>query len=153
MITYQVDSVEDVLNDLPKDTFSNHYEEVDYNTGVMELDPDFEYYYLLEEKGMIHPVTVRDDGKIVGYCVSFLCPHPHHKGKVLASNDIFYIHPDYRRTGIAAELLAFVEKDLIELGVSIISIAMKDKKPFKNLIESAGFGLEEIRYCKYIGNN
>lgn len=151
MITYQVERVSDVLLEIPEDMFYKHFKEVDYFKDDMELEPDFSYYFALEEKGAIRPVIVRDNGTIIGYCVSFLRNHPHHIGKIFASNDIFYLHPEYRGSGIAAEMLAFVEKDLIGLGVSVISLGMKEKRQFKSLVEEAGYSFQEIRYCKYIG--
>lgn len=150
MITYQIEDVRAVLKDV-ENLFDDHYEEVAENKEHIKLNPDFDKYIILEEEGALHVATVRDDDKLVGYCVSILNIHIHYKDHLFALNDIFYLAPKYRSKGIAKGLLSFTEDDLKEVGVSVTVMHMKCDHPFKELVNSLGFKKTEYMFSKYIG--
>jgi GNAT superfamily N-acetyltransferase len=152
MITYQKDTVENVFRDIG-DTFIKHHEEVESYTKDVPLDIDREQYEALEAVGALHAVSVRDDGELIGYYVSMVMPHPHHKGSLFAVNDIIYIDPEYRKSGVAAEMILFAENELRGAGVDVMTFSMKAAYPFKSLAKHVGFEETEIVYSKYIGDN
>lgn len=152
MITYQKDTVEDVFRDIGE-TFVKHHEEVESFSKEVPLDIDRGQFEVLEAAGVLHTVSVRDDGNLIGYYVSMLTPHPHHKGSLFAVNDILYIAPEYRSSGVAAGMISFAEEDLRGIGVTVMSFSMKTAHPFKSLADYLGFEETDIVYSKYLGEN
>jgi len=152
MITYQKDTVENVFRDIGE-TFIKHHEEVESYAKEVPLDIDRGQYEALELAGVLHTVSVRDAGELVGYYVSIVMPHPHHKGSLFAVNDILYIDPEYRSSEVAAEMIIFAEEDLKEMDVTVMAFSMKVSHPFKSLAEMLGFEETDIVYSKYLGDS
>lgn len=152
MITYQKDTVENVFRDIGE-TFVKHHEEVESFAEEVPLDIDRGQFEALEAAGVLHTISARDDRELIGYYVSMIMPHSHHKGSLFAVNDILYINPEYRSSGIAAEMITFAEKDLREMGVVVMAFSMKVSHPFKNLAEHLGFEETDIVYSKYLGDS
>lgn len=150
MITIKKEPIKDTLQELIP-LLSEHHDEVEDYKEKIAFNPDYMRYLEMEKSGLIHSVIVRDEGKIIGYCISFLMTHLHHSDHVYAMNDIVYLMPEYRRSEIGRAMFTFVEDDLKHMGVSVFIIHMKTKQPFEGLMQSLGFDRVEINYSKYIG--
>jgi hypothetical protein len=72
-ITYQVEKPSVVLPEMVP-FFAAHWQEIAMNRDRVPLDVDYDKYLALGEAGRLHVVTVREDGKLVGYHVSFIEP-------------------------------------------------------------------------------
>lgn len=131
----------------------SHWEEVAVNKDHIKLNPDWEAYEKLEELGVLTIFTARHFGKLVGYFVVIVQSNIHYKDHVFASNDIIYLHPDYRKGLTGVKLIKFAEKCLIQDGVSVMVINTKVKNPFDPVLERLGFNLTERVYSKYLGGN
>lgn len=129
----------------------NHWEEIALNKTKIKLNPDWEVYNSLYQSGQLGIYTARKEEKLVGYFVVIATPNPHYKDHIFAVNDILYLAPEHRKGFVGAKLIKFAEKDLKELGVSVLTINTKVHKPFDSLMEHLGFGLIERVYSKYIG--
>jgi len=151
MIRYAVETLDECLEEL-KPLLHKHYEEIAMYQDRIEFDPDYEAYYRLEEAGALHIVTVRDDGEIVGYYVSFVHAHMHYKQDKFSVNDILFIDEAYRGSTVGYRLIKYVEKKLREIGVTVMTIHMKTEFPFERLCESLGMDKAEYLYTKYIGD-
>jgi len=129
----------------------DHWKEVAVYQDDVPLDIDVERYKTLEEMGRLHIVTCRDDGKLVGYCVTIINEHMHYKSTVFGLNDIIYLAPEYRRAGVAYSLIAFVEMCLKEkYNVKVMTLHMKTAIPFESLAEACGFNKVEYIYSKVL---
>ena len=71
-----------------------HWEEIADDKDKIKLNPDDATYFLMQEKGLLHCLICRFEGKIVGYLVTFLMHHPHYKDHIYAQNDIFFLHKE-----------------------------------------------------------
>jgi GNAT superfamily N-acetyltransferase len=130
-----------------------HWEEIAINKDRIKLNPDWEVYEKLEELGVLTIFTARHFGKLVGYFVVIVQSNIHYKDHVFASNDIIYLHPDYRKGMTGVKLIKFAEKCLKKDGVSVMVMNTKVHSPFDIILERLGFTPIERLYSKYIGGN
>jgi len=150
MITYQAEKLETCLEEM-KPLLTEHWEEVAWYKDEIEFKPDYDKYYQIEALGMLHVVTVRDGGELIGYNLNFINAHLHYSDHKYAVNDIIFLKPEHRHASIAIELMAITEKELRELGVSVMTMHMKVDHPFKSLMEQVDFARQEYIYSKRIG--
>lgn len=151
MITYQEEKLKDCLDEM-KPLLENHWEEIALNKDKIKLSPNYDQYLVLEDSGMLHIVTVRDEGVLIGYYVSFITPHLHYSDSVYAMNDVLFLLPDYRSADIGFNMFTYVEKCLRDKGVDVMMLHMKAKNPFHSLCEAMGMELIEYNYAKFIGD-
>lgn len=151
MIEYLEESIKDVLEEM-KPLLVAHYKEVHAFPDKIPFNPDYELYFLLEEHNNLHVLTIRDDGKLVGYIIAFVRTNPHYQDHVYAVNDIIYLDPEYRHTDVSRNMLMIAEDCYRRLGASVITYHMKVSVPFKSLCESVGLEHKENMYMKYIGD-
>jgi len=136
-ITYQVENYEEIIESA-KPLFEKHYREIARNQEKIKLNPDYDLYKKMEDKDGLHIVTVRGDGKLIGYFVSFLAPHPHYQDHVMASNDIFYIDPIHRKGSVGSRMVKFALKSLKERGVSVVHTHTKIEHDISSFLERIG---------------
>lgn len=135
----------------------NHWEEIADYKDKIPFAPDYDQYRKMEGAGSLLVCTVRDDQKLVGYSVYFVRRGIHYSKNVVATNDIFYIAPEYRvrategRVLIAIAFLEFCEEKLKARGVSVVSMHIKVWKDWSSLAERQGYKRVEYIHQKYIG--
>jgi GNAT superfamily N-acetyltransferase len=147
---YSRENFSDVRNDIEV-LLEKHWEEIALNKSKIKLNPDWDTYLSLYEAGQLGIYTARKDKKLVGYFIVVAAPNPHYKDHIFAVNDIIYLDPEYRKGFVGVKLIKYAEKNLKELGVSVLAINTKVHKPFDSLMERLGFSLIERVYSKYIG--
>lgn len=152
MITFQEEYLVDCLDEM-KPLFETHWDEIALHKDKIVLNPDYSKYLILDEAGMLHVLTARDEGKIIGYFISFIDHHVHYKDHVFAINDILFIHPDYRKGSVGYKLFKSAEASLKEIGVSVLMIHAKVQHDFKPLMDKLGFDRVEYNYSKFIGDS
>lgn len=150
MITYQTEKLAAFFIDA-KWLFPEHYEELALNKDKVKQKLDIPRYEHLEENNALHIATVRDDGKIVGYFVSFLMPHLHYADAGTCGYcDMYFLLKPYRIGGIGVRLLCFVEKCMKELGVVKLYWSFKVHQDHKKIFEALGFKPSDMMYTKVL---
>lgn len=152
-MTSQIDLNEEDLKDCleeMKPLLAIHWKEVAAYQDKIALDPDYERYLKMEAMDLIRTYVLRHDGKMVGYWVFFVSPHPHYKADRFAVNDIVYVDPEYRRTDLTPACFKAVESQLKAEGVSVVTYHMKTYKPFEVLLKGLGYDHLEHLYGKYL---
>lgn len=149
-ITYQQELYSDIALEI-QPLLVQHYEEVAMYKDKVPLAPDWKRYKDMEERGILHVVTVRDDGVLVGYYVTMIVEGLHYRFTKYGVNDIVLIKPEYRNAGVGLGLFRKVEALLKEVGVEVMTVHMKTYIPFDSLCEGLGFDYAERLYTKYIG--
>ena len=149
MISYQTESFSKCLEEM-KSLFIEHYNEIGNKPDKIKLDPDYDIYQKLEELNLIHLVTVRKDGNIVGYYLSVLSPLLHFKQILNAHNDAIYVQKEHRKGSIGYRLIKYAFEDLKTIGVNMVTIHTKVKQPFDKLCLKLGMTLVERNYIKYL---
>ena len=76
-------------------------------------NPDYDKYLEMDKAGITHTVTAREDGKIIGYHVSFIMPHLHYKQSKTCFTDIYFISKEHRKgfVGFIWILLVTIPKE------------------------------------------
>ncbi len=149
-ITYQQEFLAQVQVEA-QELIELHWEEIALNKDFIKLNPCWDSYHELEDKGKLKIFTARDKGSLVGYFVVIVTPHLHYKDHLFAANDILYLHRDYRKGFTGIKLIKFCEECLINDGVSILTINTKTHQPFDPIMDRLGFNLIERVYSKPIG--
>lgn len=105
----------------------------------------------MEAKGILHILTVRDDGKMVGYYLAFVFPHVHYYSSgLMAFCDVYYLRPKYRRGSTGAVLFAEAERTLKEKGVVKAYLSCKVHQDHTELFEALGWRKSDFCFCKLL---
>lgn len=150
MITYAIESFEEILDEL-KVILPVHYEELSLHKDAgFELDPQYEEYIRRERLGAMVFVTMRELGELVGYFIGFIAPGLHYKTCLTCHLDIFYLRKDKRGGWDGTKLFRFTEKELKRRGVNYWVVSSKVKQDASSLFEFLKFEPVEKIYGKWI---
>lgn len=130
--------------------FSLHWGEVGHYKDI-PLEIDFETYNKLEDSGTLRIYSAReDDNKVVGYSFYFLKNNVHYKSSLQASQDIIFLHPDKRKTGLGLSFIDWCDGELRKEGVQVVYHHVKTKKElnFGPLLEKLNYELIDLVYGK-----
>lgn len=125
-----------------------HWEEIARNKDVMVLAPDAERYQALEDLGMVIALAAYDGGAIVGYCVTFVVKHLHYAGLTYATNDVLYVHPDYRRGRTGLRLIRETERLAKERGARLVLWHAKEGTPLVSIFSRLGYTVQDIIFAR-----
>ena len=148
-ITYQIEQFSRLIGEL-KPLLQSHYEEIARHRDKIALNPDYDKYRELDRMGYLHGVTARDEGKLVGYFLSFVVPHLHYKDHVMSTNDVVFVSKEYRKGTVGARLFKFGEETLREKGVAKMHVNVKLANDFGSLLERLGYVAIERIYEKML---
>lgn len=149
MIKYQQEFLSQVQSEI-EPLINLHWKEIALNQDNIKLNPDWEAYANLEAEGKLQIFTAREGDLLVGYFVVTLGYNIHYKDHLCASNDVIYMHKDYRKGFAGIRLIKFAEKVLREDGVSTLTINTKVHQPFDKVLERLKFKPIERVYSKYL---
>jgi GNAT superfamily N-acetyltransferase len=144
---YQQEFYHQVKKELP-DLIKLHWEEIALNKDVIKLNPDWEAYQEGEKQNKNKCFTARHDGKLVGYFVVCVHRNLHYKDHLYATNDIIFLHPDYRKGFMGIKLIKFAEKCLKIDKISVLIINSKTHKPFDAILSRMGYSHIENVFSK-----
>lgn len=143
----------DQIKDDIQTLIQQHWNEVGYDHEGRDLDPDWEKYQLLNDTDMLSiAVAFNSDGTLIGYCVDIFDTHIHHRTLKYAVNDIFYVHPTYRKSHVPMEILNFVGEYLHSRGVKTHMLTMMECHKYERLAEAAGYTKVETTWAKDFGS-
>jgi hypothetical protein len=154
--------------------FTKHWEEIALNRQKIKLDPNDRLYEQAEAQGVLRVYTVRDLGALVGYAVFFVKFHPHYRGVLWASSDIFWVErrlrtnrgifdrmwrkmryffkPQLIRATVGARFFDFIESQMRQEGVAVIHYTTKSDHPAAGrVLRYLGYAHIENGYSKFIG--
>lgn len=148
MITYQVETYSDVIEELLP-LLAAHWRELALFKDEIPLDPDHGWYRKGSEAGVLQFFTVRADGVLIGYAVFVVIPrHPHYAHR-WAHDDILWVAPEHRKSGVGNGLLDFCESELSKNGPVMIHINTKIHAPaLAVLLQSRGYENVELGFSK-----
>jgi hypothetical protein len=149
MVTYQVEKFEDIYLDIQQ-IFDDHWEEVALDKEAIKLNPDYDKYITLSKTGILHMVTAREDGNIIGYHISVIYPHIHYKDSLTCFTDIFFIVKEKRKGFTGIKLLKFMEESVKAKGVQKIYMGTKLHIDISLLLERLNYKQIEKIFTKVI---
>lgn len=151
MIEFKVEPFDDFVEDL-KEILFDHAEEVENFSEEVPIEPIYEFYKEASEQGNAVFYTIRNDQELVGYAVFLIHGNPHRGMANCATNDLLYIKPEYRHTGLSHMFLKSCEEDLQKIEVEMVSYSMKTKQTFETLMSLMGYEHTECVFQKVIKN-
>ena len=148
MTTFQVESVASWELECGELTFS-HWQELGMDLDL-EIAPDFVKMSIIEANGMFKVITVREDGKMVGYLLAIINQHLHYRhAPSMLMVDAYYVSPTCR-TGTGVRLIRYMERLAKELGAIKIYITCKVHKDHSKLFTAMGYRLSDFCFIKRI---
>jgi GNAT superfamily N-acetyltransferase len=130
--------------------FAAHKAELEPNAP--DLDPDWQAYYELEERGYLQILAAWAEGltedHLIGYSVCALFPHLHYKGAIYCHHDILYVAKGHRRSTLGSELIRQTEHAARERGAFCILFHAKPGTSLERLLPRRGYRVEETHYYK-----
>lgn len=149
--TYQLESMAECVDEM-RGLWPLHWQEIALDKDKVPLEPDVETFSVLEDCGQLQIVTVRDDGRLVGYHVSLVRPHLHYRSSLTAYVDMYFVHPDYRAGMVGVKLFKEAERFLRERGVQRVYTGTKLHHDVGRVLERLGHKQTERLFVKFIGD-
>lgn len=141
--------LKDCLEEM-KPMLVKHWDELANNKDIRPLNPDYETYLCLSEIGILKVFTVRLEGVLIGYSSWMVTNNLHYKDWKYAVCDVYYLNPDYRKTGISLDFFFKTEDWLKGLGVKSITVQDKINHSHAKFFDRLGFKPIEQNYEKVI---
>lgn len=127
-----------------------HWDKLALHKDKVPLDPQYEVYLQRNLRGEVCYITLRDEGKLVGYWIAFIAPGLHYKTCLTAQMDIWNLLPQYENGRAALILMRAVEREYQRRGVNRSFIGEKLHKPSGRLFKAFGYEPVETYYSKWI---
>lgn len=125
--------------------FELHWQEVAHYKDI-ELNPDKEKYFKLEEMNALRVYTIRENDALIGYGVYFMKENPHYKQSKQAVEDIIFIRKDKRGQG--REFISWCDNQLKSEGVQVVYHHVKAAHNWGKILERQGYELIDLIYGK-----
>lgn len=157
MIAYAIEPLEKWRPDA-EPLLIEHWDELATFKDV-PLEPHWPWYERAEDAGNLVIYTARYDGALIAYAPFIvLAEHPHYKSIGAATNDVVWVDPNSRRSGVGNGLRQFVEKDLASrfakiaaTGKGMVGWRSKASSPeLGKMLESADYVTDELGHHKVI---
>ena len=107
----------------------------------------FESYWKI---GCFHQFTVRnEEGRMIGYAGMYLTPSMHSQS-LIASEDTWFLLPEYRKGRTALNLVKFVESEMTKLGAVGIGMSAKISNGAGRILEYFDYLPVSTQYFKVL---
>lgn len=151
-LSAQVETLSPALLEEAKPLLERHWEEIALDQASVKLDPNWPRYVELSEAGALSIVTLRAQGRLVGYSCMILSPGLHYRSTFEARMDIFWLAPEYRGRMGGVRLFRAVESELRRRGVKRAYVGSKLHKDVGRLFEALSYRPIETWYSKLLGD-
>ena len=148
-ITYQVEHWNDIVDQFIP-FIEPHWQELGLDHQDVPVSLDFEAYKRHDNNGVLHVVTTRENGVMIGYHISLITKMLHYSTTLHAVVDLYYLKPEYRKSKIGVEMFKFAEERFTDMGVVKIINGTKLHLFHDKLFEGLGFKPTEMIYTKII---
>jgi L-amino acid N-acyltransferase YncA len=129
-----------------------HYDEIAGDKARMAMKPDVKMYQTLESANMLQIVTVRDEGRLVGYMLFTVHPHGHYADTLCGFEDSYYLLKSHRKGWTGIKLIRESIAMLKHRGVQRAFIHTKKSFDKGRVLEFLGFTHSDEIYSAWIGD-
>lgn len=98
-----------------------HVQEVRPRRRNVKHDIDYPLHLRYEEQGLLHLMTVRFNGQLVGYAIAMVGPHLDYKTTCWCSVIKYYLAPQHRRGWTGINMMKFFEEHMRKGKVKVIN--------------------------------
>ncbi len=124
-----------------------HWQETEMYHHGEGFNPDLKRYDHFNDIGLYHLYTVRCHGKLIGNCGMYVMPSMH-TGKVVATEDTWFLCPEFRAGRNAIRFHQYVASQMKELGAVSISMTTKLTNGAGRILEYLGYSHVANQYTK-----
>lgn len=146
MIEYAREMLGDVRGDM-EPLLEAHWREIAHYQDIL-LNPDWEFYSLIEQDDRLRIFTARDGGRLIGYAAFFVGPNRHYKYSIQAVQDVIFLHPEYRGARVGAKLILYADEQCRAENIQVIYHHIKAAHDFGPLLVHCGYELVDLIYAK-----
>lgn len=151
---FQWERFPNIAAELPP-LFKRHWQEVATNQDAVPLEIDWQRYYEMDLARVLHVLTVRVSGLLVGYLFVFIHPHQYYASTLHAQTDLYWLDPVFRRGSIGIRMFRELETYLRAHGVKVIMTNVKlhfqkERGTLGKLFERLGYVPEDVLYSKVL---
>lgn len=147
-LLFSVESVESCWNELM--VLANaHWAGTQSYRRHEPFNPSYDRYLACNQAGYFYLFTARDQGTLAGYFGVYVTPSMHSQ-LLMATEDTFFLHPDYRGGRNALRFLKHIEKVLQQAGVHEImfSCEIDNETGIKGLLMLLDYTPVIMQYSK-----
>lgn len=107
--------------------FERHYQEIALDKDRVPLDPDWNYYFGIDQLGLLQILTARSEvnNRLAGYIFNVIGSHNHYKSTRFCNTEMFWLHPYFRKGWQPVRMFKENLKGLEVFGVDIATISFK----------------------------
>lgn len=145
MLTFGIEPIANVWDEMTKDWIDNWGKEYEDKGETPDLHLD--QYEEYEKCGLYLQFVARDEGKPAGYLGAYLTKSMHSQ-KLIATEDILYMKPEYRNGLNAKRFVEYIEDVLQKKGAISITCTVKPESGASRLLEHSGYELTMYQYQK-----
>jgi Acetyltransferase (GNAT) family len=127
-----------------KPLLEEHWKEIAGYQDSIPLDPDYDWYYKMQEGKKLVCIMARIEGELVGYSVFMLIRHPHYQSTVHAMNDVIFVRAPHRQSRVGLGLIRESERTLKALGARKISWHIKLSNDLDKILLAKGYDFDEM---------
>jgi len=109
-------------------------------------NPNFDTYYKLASAGVLHVITARLNGEIVGYTTLLITDLMQHSGVKACFVDSMFLKKEHRKGLTGYRLLKFVENCARTKGAKRLEWGVTIYNDFSPILKRMGYSLESYRY-------
>jgi GNAT superfamily N-acetyltransferase len=115
-------------------------------------DLDLEQYRAYEKTGALHILVATDGDQPIGYIVLLLHRNKHYRSILMASEDTYYIKPEYRGHRIGSEMFSLAERKMAEFGAMMMSFKTRTYNGHDNgnFLRHRGYEQGDTIYTKIL---
>lgn len=144
---FALEKVEDCWDEVFENHKLHYAETESYHNQT--LNPDVERYIDYCKRGFFFMFTARDKGELVGNAGMYLMPSMHTK-ELCATEDTWFLLPEYRKGRNAIRFYQYVEKELKKMGAVEITMSSKLNNKSGRIMEYLGYTLTAYQYSKSV---
>jgi len=128
---------------------SEHWSETEGYRHGQVFAPDAYRYFQYNDIGFYLMFTARDEGRMVGYAGMYVTPSMHTQ-QIIATEDTWFLLPDYRKGRNALAFHRFVEDEMQRRGVVEIGMTAKLTNHAGKILEYLGYKPVSLQYSKHL---
>lgn len=129
-----------------------HYEEIAADKDRMPMRPDIKRFEALEAEGQLQVLVAREAGKMVGYAVFIVSPHPHYADVLCGFEDAYFLTKSLRKGWAGIKLLRESIRLLKARGVKRVFVHTKKHKNLGAVLKHLGLSHSDEIYSGWIGD-
>src|SRR3990167_88023 len=152
MITYTFEPWKTLWSDMEPLMYGVHAPEVSFLQEHMQVRLDIDHHQKMDDLGYLDNLAVRDNGILVGYCITGKYSNPHFVGVRTAYQLNYFLQKAYRGQGIGGTMFRTAEQHLKEQGIQCVSTGAKKSLPYAAVFEKLGWLEVETLFVKWIGD-